>query len=84
MNFKVGDRVFADDDIFNGEGTIVFIDQDGYVDWYGVEMDEPYRGGHTLDGRCPEGRGRWFEKEDLLHLDEETIIDETRFLEVIS
>lgn len=81
MNFKVDDRVFADDGYFNGEGTIVCIDGDG---WYGVELDNAFEEGHTLGDRCPAGHGRWYEEGDLRHLDEETIIDETRFLEVIS
>lgn len=69
MKFKVGDRALADDGYVKGTGTIISIEQDGGVDWCGVEMDEPYRGSHTLDGRCPEGRGRWFREEHLRPLE---------------
>lgn len=84
MSFSVGDRVFASDDCFNGEGTIVCVDEDPVVVWYGVELDNAFEDGHTLDGRCPAGYGRWYKVGHLRHLDDETMIDETRFLEVIS
>lgn len=57
------------------------IEQPGETVWYGVEMDIPLESGHSLDGRCPAGRGRWFRARSLRPAS--PAVDERKFLEVI-
>lgn len=64
--FKVGDRVkyIGADSNYKGKvGTIVTIDDDSIP--YGIEFDEKVYGGHTLDGECEYGYGKWFELEEI-------------------
>lgn len=81
MTFSVGDRVLAEDSEVSGYGTIIYEEQDGSGLWYGVEMDEKFRLNHTLDGRCPDGYGRWFRARSLRPAG--PAVDERKFLEVI-
>ena len=65
-DFKVGDRVkyIGTNSNYKGKvGTIVTIDDDSIP--YGVEFDEKVCGGHTLDGECEYGYGKWFELEEI-------------------
>lgn len=43
-----------------GKECVVVIIQDVPGKEVGVFFKEPVRGGHTLDGLCPEGHGLWF------------------------
>ena len=64
--FKVGDRVkyIGIDENYNGKcGTIVAIDNDDLP--CGVEFDEKVCGGHSLEGKCKSGYGRWFKLEKI-------------------
>ncbi len=64
--FKIGDRVkyIGTDSNYKGKvGTIVTIDDDSIP--YGVEFDEKVYGGHSLDGKCENGYGRWLELEEI-------------------
>lgn len=64
--FKVGDRVKyvgTDSDYKGKVGTIVVIDDDDPP--CGVEFDEKVCGGHSLEGKCKGGYGRWLELEEI-------------------
>lgn len=64
--FKIGDRVkyIGTNSYYKGKvGTIVTIDDDSMP--YGVEFDEKVYGGHSLDGECEYGYGKWFELEEI-------------------
>ena len=64
--FKVGDRVKyigANSNYKEKVGTIVAIDDDNFP--YGVKFDEKVYGGHSLDGECEYGYGKWFELEEI-------------------
>ena len=64
--FKVGDRVkyIGTNSNYKGKvGTIITIDDDSIP--YGIEFDEKVCGGHSLDGECEYGYGKWFELEEI-------------------
>lgn len=64
--FKIGDRVkyIGTNSNYKGKvGTIVTIDDDSIP--YGIEFDEKVYGGHSLDGECEYGYGKWFELEEI-------------------
>ena len=64
--FKVGDRVkyIGANSNYKGKvGTIITIDDDSIP--YGIEFDEKVCGGHSLDGECEYGYGKWFELEEI-------------------
>ena len=64
--FKIGDRVKyvgTNSDYKGKVGTIVTIDDDSIP--YGVKFDEKVCGGHSLDGECEYGYGKWFELEEI-------------------
>lgn len=64
--FKVGDRVkyIGTNSNYKGKvGTIITIDDDSIP--YGIEFDEKVHGGHSLDGECEYGYGKWFELEEI-------------------
>ena len=64
--FKIGDRVkyVGTDSNYKGKvGTIVTIDDDSIP--YGIEFDEKVYGGHSLDGECEYGYGKWFQLEEI-------------------
>ena len=76
--FKVGDRVkyIGADSNYKGKvGTIVTIDDDSIP--YGIEFDEKVYGGHTLDGECEYGYGKWFQLEEIELLINSTLEDYT-------
>jgi hypothetical protein len=63
--FKIGDRVKTP----NGIGIIkCFYKQFGTL---GVAHDEVVRGGHTINGYCDQGYGRFYAKDELSHFTEE-------------
>lgn len=73
MNFKIGDRIKAisaidgNTSLIGKTGTIVGFSVDKYY-IYDIGFDEPFSGGHSCFGRCPNYRGRMSGPDDILKL----------------
>lgn len=67
--FKIGDVVICNDGLFKDAiGTIITLDGS-----FGVKLTKKSPNGHTLDGHCESGFGRWFSKADLKLVDIVTV-----------
>jgi hypothetical protein len=49
-------------------GVVAAIDEDKRKHTVGVFFLKSVRGGHDLDGNCPDGFGRWMSEDQLIAL----------------
>lgn len=84
MSFNIGDRVVCTARIggfYNTEGMAGTVVLTSTMDNCGVVFDVNVNG-HSLDGRCPYGRGLWVHSKDLSPLSHNKKASEREYISI--